>query len=174
MKKLAGVLAALMILSCGSVVFAANSSSASDLAKDVKATTSTGAAVTIEAVSETVKEDAVKTAVEKSAKSNVLALAEVSVTGAEGATITFEVAGVTATSNIYLLHNNGTKWDVIHPDKVEDGKVTATFKSLSPVAIVEIPTSETLPKTGATLVLPAMALICAAGAVVSAKKVKFN
>lgn len=174
MKKLVSLLAALVILSNGIVAFAANSSTASDLAKNVTATSSTGATVTIEAVSETVKEEAVSAAVQNKANSNVLALMEVSVEETGSATITFDVAGVKAGANIYVLHYNGTKWEVIHPDKVEDGKVTATFTSLSPVAIVEIPTAETLPKTGATVVLPVMAVICAAGAVVFGKKAKKN
>ena len=60
--------------------------------------------------------------------------------------------------------------------EVEDGKVTATFSSLSPVAIWKVAETAgtTLPKTGAPVVLPVVALICAAGAAGCAKKVKFN
>lgn len=175
MKKFAAVLAALMVLSCGTTVLAANSSTAADLAKDVKVESSTGAEVTVKAVDEAVKEAAVKEAVAENKKSEVVALVEVSVKGTGKVTLTFDVAGVKAGDNIYLLHQKADKtWEVIHPTKVADGKVTATFNSLSPVAIVKIPAGETLPKTGAPVVLPVVALICAAGAAVSAKKVKFN
>ena len=176
MKKFAAVLAALMVLSCGTTVLAANSSTAADLAKDVKATATNGVTVEVKAVDEKVKEAAVKEAVAENKGSQVVALMEVSVPEGTGeVTITFDVAGVSKGDNIYLLHQKADKtWEVIHPDKVEDGKVTATFTSLSPVAIVEIPAGETLPKTGAPVVLPVVALICAAGAVGCAKKVKFN
>ena len=176
MKKLAAVLAALMVLSCGTTVLAANSSTAADLAKDVKATASNGVEVTLETVKDDVKDAAVKEAVAENKGSQVVALVEVKVPAGTGkVTITFEVPGVKADANIYLLHQKADKtWEVIHPDKVEAGKVTATFTSLSPVAIVEIPAGETLPKTGAPVVLPVVALICAAGAVGCAKKVKFN
>ena len=175
MKKFAAVLAALMVLSCGTTVLAANSSTAADLAKDVKATATNGVTVEVKAVDEKVKEAAVKEAVAENAKSEVLALVEVSVKGTGSVTLTFDVAGVKEGDNIYVLHQKADKtWEVIHPDKVEAGKVTATFTSLSPVAIVEIPAGETLPKTGAPVVLPVVALICAAGAVGCAKKVKFN
>lgn len=175
-KKIAAVLAALLVLSCGTTVLAANSSTAKELAKDVKATSTTVEVTVTEASEETAKE-AVKEALAENAKSNVLALVEVSVpAGTTGkVTITFEVPNVKADANIYLLHQKADKtWEVIHPDKVEAGKVTATFSSLSPVAIVEIPATETLPKTGAPVVLPVAALICAAGAVGCARKVKFN
>lgn len=176
MKKFAAALAALLVLSCGTTVLAANSSTAADLAKDVKATASSGVEVTLETVKDDVKEAAVKEAIARKDGSDIKALVEVKVPAGTGkVTITFDVAGVKADSNIYLLHlKNDGKWEVIHPDKVEDGKVTATFTSLSPVAIVEIPTGETLPKTGAPVVLPVVALICAAGAAGCAKKVKFN
>ena len=176
MKKFAAILAALMVLSCGTTVLAANSSTAADLAKNVKATASNGVAVTLETVKDDVKEAAVKKAIAENKASQVVALVNVKVPEGTGrVTITFDVAGVAKGDNIYLLHQKSNKtWEVIHPDKVGDGKVTATFTSLSPVAIVEIPTGEKLPKTGAPVVLPVVALICAAGAVGCARKVKFN
>lgn len=58
------------------------------------------------------------------------------VTGTPGKPVTFKVAGVTASSNILVLHYNGTNWEAI-PATVADGTVTATFNSFSPVAIVE-------------------------------------
>ena len=170
MKKFAAVLAALLVLSCGTTVLAAPSANASALKDAVKTET---AGVTLEAVTADVVEEAFEVAEEKNANSTVLALVDVKSTGSK--TITFEVAEVKAGDKIYLLHQKADKtWEVIHPDKVEDGKVTATFTSLSPVAIVKVPATATLPKTGAPVVLPVVALICAAGAVGCAKKVKFN
>lgn len=183
MKKLAALLAALMVLSCGTTVLAANSATAEDLSKEVKAEATTavdasGAAVKVElkATTPEVKEAAVKEAVAKEKGSQVVALVEVSVPAGTGkVSITFDVPSVKAGDKLYLLHQKADKtWEVIHPDKVVDGKVTATFTSLSPVAIVEVPADTTLPKTGAPVVLPVVALICAAGAVGCAKKVKFN
>lgn len=58
------------------------------------------------------------------------------VTGTPGVPVTFNVAGVTASSNILVLHYNGTNWEAV-PATVSEGKVTATFNSFSPVAIVE-------------------------------------
>ena len=172
MKKFAAVLAALLVLSCGTTVLAAPSANASAL-KDAVTTKTEG--VTLNKVEDKVVTEALEVAVKKEAKSEVLALVDVKVEKAGKTTITFEVAGVKAGDKIYLLHQKADKtWEVIHPDKVEDGKVTATFTSLSPVAIVKVPATATLPKTGAPVVLPVVALICAAGAVGCAKKVKFN
>ena len=173
MKKFAAVLAALLVLSCGTTVLAAPSANASAL-KDAVSTKTEG--VTLDKVEDKVVTDAFKVAEEKDAKSEVLALVDVKATVNGSKTITFEVKGVNAGDKIYLLHQKADKtWEVIHPDKVEKDSVTATFKSLSPVAIVKVAdTATTLPKTGAPVVLPVVALICAAGAVGCAKKVKFN
>jgi len=172
MKKFAAVLAALLVLSCGTTVLAAPSANASAL-KDAVSTKTEG--VTLDKVEDKVVTDAFKVAEEKDAKSEVLALVDVKATVNGSKTITFEVKGVNAGDKIYLLHQkNDGKWEVIHPDKVEKDSVTATFKSLSPVAIVKVPATSTLPKTGAPVVLPVVALICAAGAAGCAKKVKFN
>ena len=110
MKKFAAVLAALMVLSCGTTVLAANSSTAADLAKDVKATATNGVTVEVKAVDEKVKEAAVKEAVAENAKSEVLALVEVSVPAGTGKVqLTFDVEGVKADSKIYLLHYNSPR-----------------------------------------------------------------
>ena len=52
-------------------------------------------------------------------------------------TLTFNVAGVKATDYIVVLHNNNGVWENI-PCTVGDGTVTATFTSLSPIAIVKL------------------------------------
>lgn len=179
-KKMLATLAALMVLACGTTVLAAPSATAEDLAKGVTATTADGKAVTVTAVeSESIVSDAKAEAVKVEAKAEVLALVDVDVTvpAGETLTLTFKVASVKAGANIIVLHYDETAkaWEKITPDKVAAGEVTATFKSLSPVAIVELPATETTsPKTGAPVVLPVAALICAAGAAGCARKVKFN
>lgn len=86
--------------------------------------------------------------------------------------------GIKAGDSVYILHQkqDGT-WEVIIPDSVEDGVVTATFTSLSPVIIVkgEIPagtdTGVKSPKTGeSAMPIFAVAVICFAGAALTAKK----
>ena len=106
---------------------------------------------------------------------------DVEVTTDKPITLSFPVAGVKAGDAIMILHFTGTEWETIAPDAVEDGTVTATFTSLSPVFVVEFSalTSEgnaVSPKTGSSMpVLPVMAVICMAGvAVVATKKVKCN
>lgn len=49
--------------------------------------------------------------------------------------ITFSFPGVTANSNVYVLHYENGNWVVV-PTTVGDGVVTGTFTSLSPVALV--------------------------------------
>lgn len=85
-------------------------------------------------------------------------------------TITFSVPGVTADSNVAVLHYNGSAWEVVD-SKAGNASVTATFKSLSPVAIVadtaEAGTGAASPKTGepATVaVVGGIALLAAAAA----------
>lgn len=184
MKKFAAALAALLVLSCGTTVLAAPSISSPEAAEKVTASavdaTGKTVEVTVEEGSAELVTEAKAVAQEKSANSTVLAVLDVEVPEGTGkVTITFNVTGVTKADagKIYLIHEYAKdKWEVIHPSSVEDGKVTATFSSLSPVAICKIAekAGTTLPKTGAPVVLPVVALICAAGAAGCAKKVKFN
>ena len=85
-------------------------------------------------------------------------------------TITFNVSGVTADSHVAVLHYNGSAWEVVS-SKAGDGTVTATFKSLSPVAIVtdaagSAASGDASPKTGepAVALIGVVALLAAAGA----------
>ena len=178
-KTVVSLFAALMVLAVATPVLAAPSKTAADAAKPVTvAKTEAGTALTVTAVDDKTLAEAYTEAEKKSEKSEIVAVVEVSVPAgtdtSKGIKVTFDVAGVVAGEKIYLLHEkaNGT-WEVIHPNKVEAGKVTATFKSFSPVAIVKVPATATLPKTGAPLaVLPFVALVCAAGAAGCARKVK--
>lgn len=182
--------AALMVLSMTTPVLAAPSVTAEDVAKPVESAVAVvdgqQVKLTVEKVEgntlETVYEKVDKAVAESTSKTDthsVVAVVEVSLpTGvkipAEGLAITFDVDGVVAGDNIYLLHGkaDGT-WETITPSKVADGKVTATFTSLSPVAIVRVVDEATSPKTGAPIVVaPLAALVCAAGATVCARKMK--
>ena len=120
----------------------------------------------------------------------------------KGLQLSIGISGIQAGKNYVLLHlTKDGVWETIRPDSIADGKVTATFKSLSPVVASEIIVvgeddgghdewpeprhpenaaaapagAGTSPKTGETL--PAaglMALICLAGAAVCAKRVRYN
>lgn len=119
----------------------------------------------------------------------------------KGIQLSIGISGIQAGKNYVLLHlTKDGVWETIKPDSIADGKVTATFKSLSPVVASEIiivgeeesepwpeprhpenaaaaaaANAATSPKTGETL--PAaglMALICLAGAAVCAKRVRYN
>ena len=112
---------------------------------------------------------------------DVTAPAGVTVSAANPITLDLPAPGVKAGAAVAVLHWNGSAWEVIKPDAVNDGMVKATFTSLSPVFVVEFSalTSDgkaVSPKTGSSMpVLPVMAVICMAGvAVVATKKVKCN
>lgn len=84
-------------------------------------------------------------------------------------TITFNVSGVTADSHVAVLHYNGSAWEVVS-SKAGNGTVTATFTSLSPVAIVtdaagSAASGDASPKTGepAVALIGVVALLAAAG-----------
>ncbi len=112
---------------------------------------------------------------------DVTAPAGVTVSAANPITLDLPAPGVKAGAAVAVLHWNGSAWEVIKPDAVNNGTVKATFTSLSPVFVVEFSalTSDgkaVSPKTGSSMpVLPVMAVICMAGvAVVATKKVKCN
>ncbi len=91
-------------------------------------------------------------------------------------TIAFNVKNVMAGDTIVVLHKkaDGT-WEKITPDAVVDGKVTATFTSLSPVAIVKVAAGAagvTSPKTGdaSMMVLAMGAMASLVGAAAAARK----
>lgn len=92
-------------------------------------------------------------------------------------TIPFNMTNVMAGQNIIALHlkADGT-WEQIIPDKVENGKVTVTFTSLSPVVFVSLDKVQVpvkAPKTGETNAVPfaaATVVAAAAGAVFATKK----
>ena len=131
-KKMAGLLAALMVLVMGTTtVFAAGSPTTETLKDNIKDATSTSGdaeySVVLDTVSDTVKAAAYEEAVKaekvpanEESSATVLALAEVSIPDlsetqvSKGVTLTFGVNGVNPGDNVYALHQkkDGT-WSVI-------------------------------------------------------------
>jgi hypothetical protein len=148
-KKLAGILAELMVLSLGMTVFAAPSpNKASDMAKaaaDLVTTVESGSdavaltAGTVNTDDLTSVYDVVAEKIGSSTGFNVLAAVELSSVNTlpdGGLQITFDVTGVTSgEANIRIYHKKGTDWEVKTPF-VGNGYVTATFDSLSPFFVV--------------------------------------
>ncbi len=184
----AGVLACSMNL----VVFASPSPSTSDTADNEVVGNSTvdevrvwdevladGVAasgkVIITPASEAKEAEAAAQAKAVSAKASVLEVVEVSYDGSfSKLTIPFNVRNVVAGQKILVLHQktDGT-WETIIPDKVENGKVTVTFTSLSPVAFVAVDGAVvTSPKTADApiAVIAVMAVVALAGAAAAGKK----
>lgn len=187
-KRLAGLCAALTLaLSLSIGAFAAESPSVSGVVTGGTGTDADGNAVAItitEAVDSAAKAqlDDLKTVLGSDYTENMVVADVKEVTAPEGTVfpvqITFDVTGVTSGSEVIVLHHNGTEWEKVAVDAVGDGTVTATFESLSPVAIVvektaASATGTTSPKTGTSpVVMMAIfgAVICMAGAVVLTKK----
>lgn len=93
-------------------------------------------------------------------------------------TIPFNLKNIVNGQNIVALHQkkDGT-WEKIKPDKVENGVVTVTFTSLSPVAFVNVAGGTTgsvkSPKTEDSTAVPfvsVIAIVAVAGAAVAGKK----
>lgn len=192
-KKVAALLTAIMVMAMGTTAMAAPS--ATTTTTDTTTTTATayadvtvasngvvidGAASnvtpTITAVTTAQVEAAQAQAVASiSSTAKVLKMVDVSLpVSFTKAQLTFNVSGVTEGQKIAVLHQkHDGSWETITPDAVGNGTVTATFTSLSPVAIVAYNASA---QTGETApVMPViLAVICMAGVVICAKKVKFN
>lgn len=168
------------------------------------ATTEDGTAVTLTVEATTVEMfDDAETAADamdlaaNDGTTTVIAAFELDAAGATNVTISITVPGVTADGKYAFLHFNGTAWELIAATN-NNGVLTGTFASLSPVAVVEIvdgaapttnnggnrssasapaaaPAPAESPKTGETVpVAGVMALILIAGAAVCAKKVRFE
>ena len=193
-KRIAALLAAVLVFSMGTTVFAASPSTdntsvnteasvaaqeeAEALASGVEAANvvvnGQNVAVTISSVSPATVSEAKKVAeINLPASATVLKVVDVSLpVDFEKVTLTFEVSGVKAGQKVTVLHMlPDHNWEIL-PGTAGNGTVTATFTSLSPVAFVVGATS---PKTGETLpVFALLAVICLAGTVVCTRKVKFN
>ena len=87
--------------------------------------------------------------------------------------IPFTVEGI-AGKTVVVLHYNGTAWEVV-PSTVSGNVVTATFTSLSPVAIVTSAKTVESPQTGVMgmqMIAVAGVALCAAVLVLSVKKAR--
>lgn len=159
-KKLAGILAAMMIFTLGTTsVFAANSPTseqtaeqkAQQLRDSVSEVNSSqdGINVRVERVGVNEVADANTKAASYSQDAEVLGMVELKSDNdfSTGVTLTFYVSGVRSGDNIRILHKlaDGT-WEVIVP-YVGDGFVRATFYSLSPIAIVKYPAGVSVSST---------------------------
>ena len=187
-KKIAVVLTALMVMAMGTTVFAATSptTKTSETTTAYANVTVAAGGIVIDGVASTATPTvkAVTTAQVEAAQTQAVAsvaptakvLQMIDVTlpvSFEKAQLTFSVNGVTAGQKIAVLHQkHDGSWEVINPDSVGNGTVTATFTSLSPIAFVAYNASAQTGET--TPVLPIIVLICAAGIAVCGAKVKFN
>ena len=149
-KRIACLLTALVVLSCATPVFAAQSPSSDvpscaqpEAEATVTAPDGTVLDVTIKNVDAAVETAAVAEAAKVSAEADVVAVVDVKLGTAMpegGIVLKLDVDGVKAGDNVVLLHQkaDGT-WETILPYTVLDGVVYAHFTSLSPVAIVKLP-----------------------------------
>lgn len=103
----------------------------------------------------------------------VLKAFNLDIPGVGAGTIRINVPGVVAGQKIAVLHYNGTagKWEMVPVNKVENGYVTATFSSLSPVAIVAYNASAKTADSGMSW-LAVLAMVCLFGAAVCTRKAR--
>jgi hypothetical protein len=153
-RKLAGLLAALLVLTMGTTVYAAVSPTAEDVkaqaesaANVVKNVNATDAGGNMIELSQTALDnDDYSATLEKveSLGSSTELLGAVELEAPAGftgdsITVTLHMSGITAedgTNNIRVLHYNGFRWETLTPNAVSAGSVTVTLTSLSPVAVV--------------------------------------
>lgn len=190
MKKLyAMLLTAVLCLSMGMSALAAGSPQGG-----ATASTADGVSATITSVNKELADSVTPAKVAEVVKpasnqeAELLGLVEVSVDpkdrDADGSvTLTFNVNGVKAGENIVVIHYNNDKaeWEVVPTLKVEDGKITAKFTSLSPVGFVRVSASSasaaTSPKTGeanAIVLVELLVVVCAATALYAGKRAKVS
>jgi hypothetical protein len=164
-RKLAGLLAALLVLTMGTTVYAAVSPTAEDVkaqaesaANVVKNVNATDAGGNMIELSQTALDnDDYSATLEKveSLGSSTELLGAVELEAPAGftgdsITVTLHMSGITAedgTNNIRVLHYNGFRWETLTPNAVSAGSVTVTLTSLSPVAVVR--TADTDQENGA-------------------------
>lgn len=189
-KRVIALLTAAMVIAMGAPAFAATSPTASAEAAPAAVEYANvevakggvvidGVVADVAPVIETVTKAQVEEA-EQQAKASVAATAKVlqmvdvslpvSFTSVQ---LTFEVSGVTAGQRLAVLHQRHDGiWETIQPDAVENNKVTATFTSLSPIAIVAYNASAQTGQQASAL--PVFAAICLAGMVFCGRKVTYN
>lgn len=99
----------------------------------------------VENVADVIDSPELKEAAKDSTKKIVPEIKTVVNVSAEGVEVSEEnpitltiSADVNAGDDILVLHWNGTAWETIKPDAVQNGSVVVTLTSLSPVAIVKL------------------------------------
>lgn len=200
-KKLAGLLAAVMVLTMGTTVFAAQSAelgaeeskvvekAMGSVSTKATAVTPDGTSVTVTVTaveSKTIVEAATTQAAEAVKGGTVLGIVDVTAEipeGAQSVDVTLTVDGIKKGDSIVVLHQkaDGT-WETLASKVEKDGEVIATFTSFSPVVVVKAAATETSQTEGLTSpkdgdpvsVLPVLAILFAVGIVVFGRKVKFN
>lgn len=139
----------------------------------------------------------------KEVQTNVVGSADIDITGITipegGIQLDIPINGIEAGKTYVLLHLKDGVWETIIPDSVVNGKLTATFKSLSPVVASEVMIVEvsddsdddsddnsapaqaaaanpgTSPKTAEAFpAAGAVAMICLVGAAVCANRIRYN
>lgn len=202
-KRLAAVLAAMMVLAMSTTVFAAGSTTTTTATNTKVDATAAAAVANVNGVecfapgvtvssapveSATTVANAQVAAKSVDSAATTLAVMEIKADKipAGGIDINIGVAGIKPGDNILVLHWTGSIWEQITPSAVSDNVICAHFNSLSPVAIVKLPdvtttatettpAAPTSPKTGATApILAVLAMISLAGVAVCGRKVKFN
>ena len=152
-KRLAGVLAALMVLVMGTTtVFAAGSPSADDAVVDAlnkgvtSVTQKNGSSTLIITTGKVAKADYQAADQNKqNTYDSIVAMTDIvgiSVPSGQSATVTIAVSGIRQGDKVYVLHKykvGGTyMWERLTPDAVGNGYVTVTMKSFSPVFVVKV------------------------------------
>ncbi len=181
MSKIIAVCAALiMVFGSSLTVFAATStatvSATATEISNVSAATSNGTTVEVSAVTENKVVEAQQAAVaicgSVTGSLQIEKCFELDAVITEPTNITIAVPGITAGQNVIVLHqkHDGT-WESVPVVGVDSGLVTATFTSLSPVAIV----TYAAPSTGESFpIIAVVAIGSLAGAAICAKKYVFN
>ena len=146
-KKLAGMLAALMVLTMGTTVFAATSPTAEDISQAESAatsvTTDSGVTLSKSQIAITVYKEATEKAEAITADAEVLAAFEL--TAPADATfpmaVTISVSGIKKGDTVKVLHKCSQHgWETLTPSKTSNGSVTVSVHSLSPIAVVRTAT----------------------------------
>ncbi len=146
-KKLAGLLAALMVLSMSTTVFAITSPTAEDISKAESAaevSTDSGVTLSKSQIATTDYKEAAQKAENITAEAEVLAAFEL--TAPSGATfpltVTIAVSGIKKGDTVKVLHKCSQHgWETLTPSNVSDGSVTVSVDSLSPIAVVRTATA---------------------------------
>lgn len=153
-KKLAGLLAALMVLSMSTTVFAITSPTAEDISKAESAadvSTDSGVTLSKSQIATTEYKEAAQKASEIKSDAEMLAAFElVAPAGATfPMTITISVSGIKKGDTVKVLHKCSQHgWETLTPSNVSDGSVTVSVDSLSPIAVVRTATAAQNGSTG--------------------------